>query len=201
MVETGVIHGRFQILHLKHMEYLLAAKMRCKVLYIGITHPDTANRASDPIHDLNGTECKDNPLTYIERYEMIRDALLDFGVGRDEFEIIPFPINNPEVLPQYIPEKATHYMSICGEWDREKYRILTDLGQQVEILWERLEDEKGITGTKVREMIALDEEWQPHVPKTAVEYIYGHGIDTRIAELYSDENQKDEDAEKDKSAP
>ena len=40
MVETGVIHGRFQVLHLKHMEYLLAAKMRCQTLYIGITHPD-----------------------------------------------------------------------------------------------------------------------------------------------------------------
>lgn len=24
--KTGVIHGRFQCLHLKHMEYLLAAK-------------------------------------------------------------------------------------------------------------------------------------------------------------------------------
>ena len=35
MVETGVIHGRFQIFHLKHMEYLLAAKMRCKKLFIG----------------------------------------------------------------------------------------------------------------------------------------------------------------------
>ncbi|WP_199413554.1 hypothetical protein [Coprococcus sp. AF21-14LB] len=40
MVDVGVIHGRFQILHLKHMEYLLAAKMRCKKLYVGISNPD-----------------------------------------------------------------------------------------------------------------------------------------------------------------
>ena len=26
MTETGVIHGRFQVLHLKHMEYLLASQ-------------------------------------------------------------------------------------------------------------------------------------------------------------------------------
>lgn len=196
MVETGVIHGRFQILHLKHMEYLLAAKMRCRVLYIGITHPDTANRVSGQIYDLNGTEDKDNPLTFIERYEMLRDALLDFGVGREEFEIIPFPVNNPAILSQYIPENAVHYMSICGEWDREKYRILTKLGQQVEILWERLGEEKGITGTKVREMIASGGEWQPFVPKTAVEYICGHGIDERIAELYSAGNETEEEGEK-----
>ena len=28
MIETGVVNGRFQVLHLKHMEYILAAKMR-----------------------------------------------------------------------------------------------------------------------------------------------------------------------------
>ena len=39
---TGVVHGRFQVLHLKQMEYILAAKMRCQTLYIGITHPDIA---------------------------------------------------------------------------------------------------------------------------------------------------------------
>ena len=39
MTEKGMAHGRFQVLHLKHMEYLLAAKMRCKKLYIGITYP------------------------------------------------------------------------------------------------------------------------------------------------------------------
>ena len=40
MIETGVINGRFQVLHLKHMEYILAAKMRCNKLYIGISNPD-----------------------------------------------------------------------------------------------------------------------------------------------------------------
>ena len=30
MVENGVIFGRYQIFHLKHMEGVLAAKMRCK---------------------------------------------------------------------------------------------------------------------------------------------------------------------------
>ena len=36
MIEKGLVYGRFQILHLKHVEYILAAKMRCKRLYIGI---------------------------------------------------------------------------------------------------------------------------------------------------------------------
>ena len=98
MTETGVIHGRFQVLHLKHMEYLLAAKMRCRTLYVGITHPDiTAYAAVSPL-DEHGTTKTDNPLTYLERYQMIRDALLDFGVKREEFEIVPFPISSPDIL-------------------------------------------------------------------------------------------------------
>ena len=36
MIDIGVVHGRFQPLHLKHMEYILAAKMRCRKLIICI---------------------------------------------------------------------------------------------------------------------------------------------------------------------
>ena len=57
-----------------------------------------------------------NPLTYIERYEMLRDTLLNFGVPREEFEIIPFPIDRVEYLGQYLPEGAVCFMSICDEW-------------------------------------------------------------------------------------
>ena len=106
MTERGVVHGRFQGLHLKHMEYLLAAKMRCRLLYVGITHPDIfACPAASPL-DVHGTLVRDNPLAYIERYEMIRDSLLEFGVKREEFEIIPFPVDRPDVLAQYAPADA-----------------------------------------------------------------------------------------------
>ena len=160
MTETGVIHGRFQVLHLKHMEYFLAAKMRCRITKT------------------------DNPLTYIERYEMIRDALLDFGVKREEFEIIPFPISSPEVLLQYTPADAVYYMSICSPWDEEKYQILQSLDLNVEVLWRRKGEGKGITGTELRAMIARGEDWQQYMPKTAAEYLERNSIDQRIRQLY-----------------
>ena len=124
MVENGVIFGRYQIFHLKHMEGVLAAKMRCKKLYIGITHSDIVAFAATSPLDKNGTVKRDNPLTYFERFEMIQGALRDFGVKRKEFEIIPFPISQPDLILQYAPKDATYYMSICTEWDEEKYRIL-----------------------------------------------------------------------------
>lgn len=185
MTERGVVHGRFQGLHLKHMEYLLAAKMRCRLLYVGITHPDIfACPAASPL-DVHGTLVRDNPLAYIERYEMIRDSLLEFGVKREEFEIIPFPVDRPDVLAQYAPADAVYYMSICGEWDREKEKILSSLGLKTEILWERNAEEKGITGTELCALIAGDGSWRQYMPKAAAEYLTEHGLDERIKNLFS----------------
>ena len=185
MTERGVVHGRFQGLHLKHMEYLLAAKMRCRLLYVGITHPDIfVCPAASPL-DVHGTLVRDNPLAYIERYEMIRDSLLEFGVKREEFEIIPFPVDRPDVLAQYAPADAVYYMSICSEWDREKEKILSSLGLKTEILWERNAEEKGITGTELRALIAGDGSWRQYMPKAAAEYLTEHGLDERIKNLFS----------------
>lgn len=192
MTERGVVHGRFQGLHLKHMEYLLAAKMRCRLLYVGITHPDIfACPAASPL-DVHGTLVRDNPLAYIERYEMIRDSLLEFGVKREEFEIIPFPVDRPDVLAQYAPADAVYYMSICGEWDREKEKILSSLGLKTEILWERDTEEKGITGTELRALIAGDGSWRQYMPKAAAEYLTEHGLDERIKNLFSAGSDRDD---------
>ena len=183
MVETGVVFGRFQIFHLKQMEYLLAAKMRCNKLYIGITHSDIVSFAATSPLDEHGTTRRDNPMTYFERSEMIRNALLDFGVKRKEFEIIPFPISQPDLILQYAPRDAVYFMSLCSEWDEEKYQILQGLGLNIEVLWRRSGEEKGISGTEIRRLIARNKPWQQHVPKSVATYIESHGIDMRIREL------------------
>ena len=115
---------------------------------------------------------------------MIHDALLDFGVKREEFEIIPFPVSNPELLLQYAPADAVYYMSICSAWDEEKYQILCSLGLNVEVLWRRTEEEKGITGSELRGLIAREKEWKKYVPRTVAEYLEENGIDQRIRQLY-----------------
>lgn len=183
MVETGVIHGRFQVFHLKHMEYLLAAKMRCKKLFIGITHSDIMAFAATSDLDIHGITKRDNPLTYLERFEMIQEALTDFGVKREEYEIIPFPISQPDLIPQYAPKAATYYLSICSEWDEECLRILVGLGLKTEVLWRKKQEERGIIGTEVRKLIAEDKDWKQYVPKTVCEYIEKNEIDKRIRNL------------------
>lgn len=175
MVDIGVVHGRFQILHLKHMEYLLAAKMRCKKLIIGITNPDGVYG--------RGHRDMANPFTYYERLEMIHDALIDFGVKREEFEIIPFPIERPEVLLNYAPKDAVYYMSIVDEYEEEKLKITEGLDLKTEVLWRKSPETKGVTGAEVRKNIADGEEWRKLVPKTVYQYVISHDIDKRIKKM------------------
>lgn len=182
MVEIGVVHGRFQVMHLKHMEYILAAKMRCRKLFIGLTNPDSMH-TKDSVHDINRSERSSNPLTYYERYEMIRGAMKEFNVPESEYDIVPFPINYPEYLLQYVPRDAVYYMGMYDEWDEEKYKTLKDLGLNIEVLWKRAPEEKGVTASWVRSCIATNQEWAHLVPKSVYYYLTEHKLDERIGRL------------------
>lgn len=182
MDEIGVVHGRFQVLHLKHMEYILAAKMRCRKLFIGLTNPDTVH-TRDSVNDENRGTRAGNPLTYYERYEMIRGAMAEFKVPENSYDIIPFPISTPECILQYAPKEAVYYMGICNEWDEEKHKILRSLGLNVEILWRKTGMDSGVTGSWVRSLIATDQEWAHLVPKSVYAYLTKKGLDARVKRL------------------
>ena len=62
MTDVGVIHGRFQVLHNDHFEYLMAAKSRCRHMVVGITNPDPSLTRSDPA-DPQRSSPGANPLT------------------------------------------------------------------------------------------------------------------------------------------
>ena len=183
MFNKGVIFARFQIPHMKHLEYILAAKMRCKKLYIGITHPDIISFAATSSLDINGITKRDNPLTYIERFEMLLKVMEEFGVRREEFEIIPFPISQPDLLLQYAPQDATYYLNVSTPWDAERLHILEGLGLKAEVVWRKTATERGVTGSQVRTLIAEGGEWQQYVPKSVSEYIKDNQIDRRIQSL------------------
>ena len=184
MVEKGVVFGRFQVLHNKHMEYLLAAKMRCKKLYIGITHQDIMMFAATSHLDVNGGTKRDNPMTYLERLEMIQKAVENFGIKKEDYEIVPFPITHPELILQYAPEDATYFMSIKDEWDEQKKQFLEHLGLKVEVLMNKKPEEAGISAAEIRKLMTEEKEWRQHVPIPVYEYIQKHEIDKRIRNLY-----------------
>jgi cytidyltransferase-like protein len=179
---VGVIHGRFQPPHLGHMEYLLEGKNRCKFLYVGIANPDPSLTASDPTNPLRSLPMA-NPFTYYERLAMLRDALLAEGIPRDEFEIVPFPINYPNRLKYYVPLNSKFFVTIYDDWGWQKMKSLQSLGVEVDIMWERSMSTRITSGTEIRRLIAANQAWKHLVPDAVVQIIQKSNLDQRIREI------------------
>lgn len=158
---VGVIHGRFQPLHLGHQEYLLAGAQRCQTLVVGITNPDPELIVDEPTDPVRGTT-EANPFTYYERYLMVEGTLAAAGLAPQQVRIVPFPHSFPERLRHYAPADARYFLTIYDEWGESKLRRFTELGLETEVMWRRTD--KPISGSRVRRLIASGGQWQPLVP-------------------------------------
>ncbi len=160
----GVIHGRFQPVHKGHVEYLLAGLKRCDRLLIGLSNPDPGLTLPDGA-DGHRHRPEANPFTYYERFLMLQEVLLAEGAARESFAVVPFPINNPELLKFYVPFEATFFITIYDEWGERKLKTLTDLGLTTEVMWRRHISDRLTTGTEVRELMRRgSERWRDLVP-------------------------------------
>lgn len=175
----GVIHGKFQPVHNDHLKYLLAAKSRCNFLYVGITNPDPTLTKAMP-EDPARSKPSNNPFTYWERFLMVEAALIEAGIKREEFAIVPFPINYPELLKYYAPKGARYYTVIYDAWGVKKAEMLRSLGLDVEVMWERRLAEKGLSGTEVRKRMATNGDWRSMVPSAVADIIERLGLDKRV---------------------
>jgi nicotinamide mononucleotide adenylyltransferase len=180
MIETGVAHGCFQLFHLDHLKYVLAAKERCRHLVVGITNPDPTLTKFDPADPHRSSEV-DNPLTLYERYIMIGETLLDSGLNFREFSLVPFPINFPKLYRYYLPLEATFFLTIYDEWGEKKLAMLTSLGLKVDILWRKPKSEKGLTATALRRRMGLDQPWEHLVPRAVARLVKEMGLRERLS--------------------
>jgi nicotinamide-nucleotide adenylyltransferase len=181
----GVIHGRFQVLHKDHIKYLLTGKNYCNHLIIGITNPDptlTKKEEADP----HRSKPIHNPLTYFERYVIIKEALLYEGLTLNEFSIVPFPINYPDLIKNYVPIDALFFLTIYDKWGEQKKKYLESLGLQTHVLWKVPKDKKGISATTIRNKMIKDEKWENLVPLTTKKFMYKWNIPGRLKGLASE---------------
>lgn len=179
-VSVGSVHGRFQPLHNSHFKYILEAKARCDFLWIGLTQYriDKGLSGTNPL-GRHRERPESNPLTYYERVCMIREALRDAGVGCADYGFVPFPIEDPDALPQFLPIEVVCYTTICEEWNREKIRVLRGAGYVVEVLWERTP--KDICASDIREaIVAGDRSWEGSVPPATVRCVERFGLADRL---------------------
>ena len=134
MVETGAVQGRFQGLHLGHMEFLLEAKKRCKFLVIGVTNYDIHSKYISDTASMNRFRSQANPFTFFERMMMITESMVEAGVARDEFVVVPFPIEAPERISNFVPDNVVFFQTIYDQWGHSKVETLQKAGYQVQVL-------------------------------------------------------------------
>lgn len=179
--DAAAVHGRFQPFHSGHMEYVLEAKRRCRFLWIGITQFNISAlmaTAGDPHRQTPFN----NPMTFFERVEIISNCLRGEGICDTEFACVPFPIETPEYLPNFLPTSIPMFTTICEPWNNRKIELLEQIGYRVIVLWERgHKDHEGVT---IRRLILEgDDMWQEHVPEASRQAITKYGIRDRLVEL------------------
>lgn len=179
MVKTGVIHGRFQVLHNDHLKYLLAGKARCEHLIVGITNPDPTLTGEDGA-DKTRSLPESNPLTFYERYRMVNTLLIGEGINATEFSIVPFPINFPELYQFYVPLDAVFFLTIYDQWGDRKLEIFKSLGLETEILWRRDVSEKGLSSTTIRSFICEGKPWKKYIPSQLLPLVKEFDLEQRI---------------------
>ena len=180
--EIGVIHGRFQVLHNDHLKYLLAGKNLCKHLVVGITNPDPSLTRDSEANPHRSTPLA-NPLTYYERYLMLHSALFEQGLEFSEFSIVPFPINVPELIYNYVPMDAVFFLTIYDDWGRQKKEYFKSLGLKIHILWEVPFEKKGLSSSNIRAAMIKNENWEHFLPSSVAELMKKWNISQRLKEI------------------
>ncbi len=182
LVEVGVIHGRFQVLHNDHLKYLIAGKHRCRTLVVGITNPDpilTKKESSAPGRD----DPFANPLTFYERCLLVKAVFQEHGIGADEFIVVPFPINFPEIYHHYIPLNALFFLTIYDSWGKKKLDYFQSLGLNIHVLWEVPPEQKGISATSIRIQMIENKPWNHLVPNSVAMLLNEWHIPTRLKRM------------------
>jgi cytidyltransferase-like protein len=133
-MQIGCVHGRFQPFHLGHLEYALGALENVDHLIIGITNFYPTTDAKSPAHRFDRDE---NPFSYWERYRLIEAAMAGESIDRSRFSIVPFPIDCPALIGNFVGADTIMYTTIYDRWNLEKIRRLKEIGFRVHVLWRR----------------------------------------------------------------
>ncbi len=184
--DLGVIHGRFQVFHNDHLKYLLSGKERCRHLVVGITNAE-ADMIQEEAADPQRSTPLANPLTYFERYQLVRWALLEANVSHRDFSIVPFPISQPDRYHYYVPMDAVFFLSIYDDWGRRKREYFESLGVKTIILREVKKEEKGLSATEVRQRMLQDKPWKHLLPTAVSDLLERWNIPQRLQDIHSNQ--------------
>jgi nicotinamide-nucleotide adenylyltransferase len=118
---------------------------------------------------------------------MIRDVLLEAGLSEQEFSLVPFPVNRPDLYQFYVPLDGTFFLTIYDDWGRRKKEMFASAGLKIEVLWEKPPEQKGLLAADIRKRMAQGEKWETMVPPAVAKRMHEWDIPARVRALRRDE--------------
>lgn len=189
MYALGIVCGRFQPLHIGHMKYISHALVVCEHLLVGITNPDPGLTAPDRA-SRHRSLATSNPFTYYERYMMVKSALLESGLQREQYDIVPFPINFPDRLHNYVPMNAHFFINVFDEWGYRKVELLRSQGIANIAVRVFEESAKPTSGSEIRSLILADGDWEQFVPSAVSTIIREIGVESVKERMFKTKDQE-----------
>jgi len=113
--------GRFQPFHCQHLEMVQFALQRASKVLIGITNPEDKNYEYHPSSSHRHL-AESNPLSVIQRQQLIEAALSEDGILGSRWRVIAFPLDRPGCWPSLIPPRTPQLVRVFSAWEREKVR-------------------------------------------------------------------------------
>ncbi len=144
----SLVIGRFQPLHLGHLEVLKKCAAESDHLVVGIGSAQYSHQ-------------KSNPFTAGERYLMIHSALVDEGV--DNFSIVPIEdLNRYSVWVAHVESMCPPFSAVYSNNPMTR-RLFFEAGY--EIRESPIYNREYYSGTEIRRRMLQDEDWRGFVPE------------------------------------
>lgn len=160
------ITGRFQPFHRDHLDLVMHGLKLADQVIIGITNPDRRSLKAVPSSS-HRHRSSANPFTYLERQRIIHAALKGAAISPARYEVVPFPLDDPNVWRDYIPASTRQLVRVFSDWERDKAAALRDGGYEVVVL----DGDPGhrISSSSVRAAMASGLPWQHWLPRGCAE--------------------------------
>lgn len=180
----AVITGRFQPFHIGHLDLIKeTARQISNKIIVGVVTQQILGKRSQPTKFEQEADKKNtpiqNPFTYWERYQMIRQSL-GHEISKAEVHILPFP--RPEVMwevvQSFLPPRRVWVVPRTDLFDDLKADFFAKMGEKVV----RLNPNVKIHGTDIRKKILQGEEWFKFIPKATLIFLKENDGISRLRE-------------------
>lgn len=155
------VTGRFQPLHVDHLDLLRRAFALGEQVIIGITNPDAAPRRAHAASAHRHLP-EANPYSFAERRELIDCALAAEPGVAGRYRIVACDLDDPRGWSSLFPAGTTQLVRVFSDWEREKLRRFTAAGFPVIEL--AGDPQTRVSASDIRSAMRAGMPWQHWVP-------------------------------------